>query len=66
MRTLAIIITLLSCGVVPARAADQRPNIILLLSDDQDWNGLSVRMHPDIAESRSDFFETPNLEKFAA
>ena len=66
MRTLAIIITLLSCGIVPARAADQRPNIILLLSDDQDWNGLSVRMHPDIAESRSDFFETPNLEKFAA
>ena len=43
-----------------------RPNIILILSDDQDWNGLSVRMHPDIAESRSDYFETPNLEKFAA
>ncbi len=66
MRTLAIIVTLLSCGIVPALAADPRPNIILLLSDDQDWNGLSVRMHPDIPESRSDFFETPNLEKFAA
>jgi arylsulfatase A-like enzyme len=42
-----------------------RPNIVLLLADDQDWNGLSVRMHPDMAESRSDYYETPNLAKFA-
>ena len=44
----------------------QRPNIILLLSDDQDWNGLSARMHPDISESASDYYETPHLAKFAA
>ena len=44
----------------------QRPNIILLLSDDQDWNGLSTRMHPDIPESASDYYETPHLAKFAA
>jgi arylsulfatase A-like enzyme len=58
------------CGqIISSSAATNlanRPNIILILSDDQDWNGLSVRMHPDIAESRSDYFETPNLEKFAA
>jgi hypothetical protein len=30
------------------RALPQHPNIILLLSDDQDWNGLSTRMHPDM------------------
>lgn len=44
----------------------QRPNIILLLSDDQDWNGLSTQMHPDIPESASDYYETPRLAKFAA
>jgi arylsulfatase A-like enzyme len=53
-----------------AHAADPdistRPNIILLLSDDQDWNGLSVRMHPDMPNSKSDFHRTPHLEKFAA
>lgn len=43
-----------------------RPNIILLLSDDQDWNGLSTPMHPDMPGSQSDYFETPRLAKFAA
>ncbi len=43
-----------------------RPNIVLLLSDDQDWNGLSTRMHPDMPGSRSDYYETPRLAAFAA
>jgi arylsulfatase A len=47
-------------------AADAQPNILLLLSDDQDWTGLSVQMHPDLPNSKSDFYRTPNLEKFAA
>lgn len=42
------------------------PNIIVLLSDDQDWNGLSVPMHPDMPGSKSDYHETPRLETFAA
>ncbi|MEM0897439.1 MAG: sulfatase-like hydrolase/transferase [Verrucomicrobiota bacterium] len=46
--------------------AAEKPNFILLLSDDQSWNGLSVAMHPDIAWSKSSAFDTPNLEKFAA
>ena len=46
-------------------ALQPRPNIILLISDDQDWNGLSTRMHPDLPGSQSDFNETPNLARFA-
>ena len=42
------------------------PNFIFILSDDQDWTGLSVQMHPDLPNSKSDFYRTPNLEKFAA
>ena len=43
-----------------------KPNIIFILADDQSWNGTSVKMHPDVANSRSDFYRTPNLELLAA
>ena len=43
-----------------------QPNIILLLSDDQSWSGLSVQMHDDVPESKGEIFHTPNLEKLAA
>ena len=40
------------------------PNIILLLSDDQGWNGLSVSMHPSAFGARSSLIETPHLRKW--
>jgi len=65
MRTLIIICcsALLWWSCVAAGA--ERPNIIFMLADDQGWNGLSVRMHPDIAGSKGDIYHTPNLEKLA-
>ena len=69
---IAALIRLLLLASIPliARAAETniptRPNIIVILSDDQDWNGLSVQMHPDMPNSKSDFYRTPHLEKFAA
>ncbi len=48
-----------------SRAADQ-PNIILMLSDDQGWSGLSVAMHPEVRGSRNASHHTPSLEKLAA
>ena len=53
-------------GVFATAAPVERPNILFILSDDQDWTGLSVRMHPDLPNSASDFYRTPNLERFAA
>jgi len=47
-------------------AGADRPNIVLMLADDQGWNGLSVEMAPGVPSSRSDLFHTPNLERFAA
>jgi arylsulfatase A-like enzyme len=44
----------------------QTPNIIFILADDQGWNGTSVQMHPDLPNSKSDFYRTPNLEKLAS
>ena len=46
-------------------AAD-RPNIVLMMSDDQGWGGLSVAMHPEFPGSRSEIHHTPNLEKLAS
>ena len=40
------------------------PNFILILADDQGWNGTSVQMMHNEPESKSDYFETPNLVKF--
>ena len=42
------------------------PNIILVLVDDQGWNGTSVPMDPLVEASRSDYYRTPHLEALAA
>ena len=41
------------------------PNFIFILSDDQGWNGTSVKMMHNEPGSKSDYFETPNLELLA-
>ena len=42
-----------------------QPNIILILTDDQGWTDSSVRMMKDREDSKSDFYETPNMERMA-
>ena len=41
------------------------PNFIFILADDQGWNGTSVQMMHSEPDSKSDYFETPNLEILA-
>ena len=41
------------------------PNFILILADDQGWNGTSVKMMHNEPGSKSDYFETPKLEQLA-
>lgn len=43
----------------------KRPNFVFILVDDMGWTGLSVQMHNIIPESKSDYYQTPNLGKFA-
>ena len=42
------------------------PNIVLILADDQGWVGTSVQLDPSVADSKSDFYKTPALERLAA
>ena len=43
----------------------ERPNFVVILSDDQSWVGASVQMDPRDARSQSDYFRTPGLERLA-
>ena len=65
-RAIAAAFMALLATITAAADRDNRPNIVFMLADDQGWNGLSVAMHPEIAASRSEIFQTPNLEKLAA
>lgn len=63
MRT--ILFTLFVGAFAQAAVSDDRPNIVFMLSDDQNWNGTSVAMHPDVPFSKSRVIDTPSLEKLA-
>ena len=43
----------------------QQPNIILILTDDQGWNGTSQQMNQNMPNSKSDYYITPNVERIA-
>lgn len=66
IRRLLVLSALLFAPAMVRAAEPARPNIILMLADDQSWNGTSVAMHPDVPGSKSDVCRTPNLEKLAA
>lgn len=64
---IALFMVLVGCG--PDRKSEVpqgRPNFVVVLVDDQGWNGTSVEMVPGDSLSRSDYHETPHLERFAA
>lgn len=58
------IITTALC-LIPLWLSAQSPNIILILADDMGWNGTSVQLSPNIPNSASDFYETPNIQQLA-
>jgi len=41
----------------------RRPNILLILTDDQGWSQVSGRMDPLIPESGSEYLETPHMAR---
>jgi arylsulfatase A-like enzyme len=65
-----ILLLLFACNLTdPSKNENEisptSPNFILILADDQGWNGTSVKMMDNESGSKSDYFETPNLERFA-
>ena len=41
------------------------PNIIFILIDDQGWTDLSTPLSVNVSNSKSDYYETPNIDKLA-
>lgn len=41
------------------------PNFILILTDDQSWVGTSFLADPNDQRSKSDYYQTPNMERLA-
>ena len=56
--------SVLILGSLAATAA-AAPNFVFILGEGQGWTSTSVRMDPDIPESRNDYFRTPNLQRLA-
>jgi len=57
-------VLLLGLGLASATLA-KPPNIILILTDDQGWNNTQVPMIPSRADTRSDYYLTPNFKRLA-
>jgi len=60
--TIILSIVLFSCN---KNNNHNKPNIIIILTDDQGWTDTSVRMMETRDDSKSDFYQTPNLERLA-
>jgi arylsulfatase A-like enzyme len=56
----------LAAAAVISQAAERRPNIVLMIADDQGWDGLSAEMAPGVGGSKSRVIQTPHLERLAA
>lgn len=60
-----MLLLLAASGLAVARAKEPPPNFVLILADDLGWNSLSVPMEERVPGSRSDYHETPALERLA-
>lgn len=58
-------LVLLLISGLAAHAAD-KPNFIVILTDDQSWVGSSLQIIPNDPRTRSDYFMTPHIERMAA
>ncbi|CAN5823754.1 hypothetical protein BH11VER1_BH11VER1_24120 [soil metagenome] len=65
MKIKSMLVMMSLCCLVQS-VAFTSPNVVLILADDQAWNGTSVPMMPGKDFSKCRTFHTPNLEQLAA
>lgn len=67
MKRLTLMVVLAAAAALPAgEAAPRRPNVIVLVTDDQRWDALGVVQREQGARARFPFFATPHLDRLAA
>lgn len=57
----SLLLTLVA--VASLQSLHSSPNIVLILTDDHGWSQLSGRMDPRLKSARSQYLETPNMER---
>ena len=60
--TLLFLPFFLGCKSSIVNQTNKSPNFIIILADDQGWNGTSVQMTDNEIQSKSDYHQTPNIE----
>jgi arylsulfatase A-like enzyme len=50
-------------GALPGNPAVKHPNFVFILTDDQGWTCVSEAMDDRYPQSKSDYYETPNIDK---
>ncbi len=61
------VFSFLALLVLPvAMAADERPNFIFIITDDQRWDALGVVQREQGERARFPWFQTPNMDRIAA
>ena len=68
----ALLVFITIVGILPYNSyaqntrPKQKPNFIFILIDDLGWTSSSQLMDGKITNSKSDYYETPQIEKLAA
>lgn len=62
--TLILLITLLTIPQV-LLSKEKSPNFIVILTDDQSWVGTSFLINPEDSRTKSDYYQTPNMDRLA-
>ena len=71
-KKLSFLICVILFGIIPYNShtqnttPKQKPNFIFILIDDLGWSNSSQLMDGRIANSKSDYYETPQIEKLAS
>ncbi len=65
-RWIGVVCAAVFLGMTSLAFAEQPPNVVFILADDQGWNALSTPMDPDEPGSGSTYYQTPRLAKLAA
>ncbi len=58
----ALLMFVAACGL--SAQSHQPPNIVLILTDDLGWSCFSTAMDDRVPASKSDYYETPNIDRF--
>lgn len=62
---LAFLLAGIVSDVSAAVESEALPNVVFIFVDDQGWTGTSVQMDRNTPESKSDYYQTDNLERLA-